>query len=167
MGSKQFRDCCQHVAFTGHRPNRISWWSGLWLRGRIRRLMKRIQSKKPKPTLYCGLAEGADMMAAKIALKLGWSIVAVLPAQDMYPPKNRKKADRQRIRILKKAIEVRVIKSDESEPAPYRQAAKVMLAQSDCLIAVHDGGQSAGPGGTHDVISMARLRAMSIYEILI
>ena len=167
MGSKPIRDCCQHVAFTGHRPNRISWWAGLWLPGRIRRLMKKIQSDKPKPTLYCGLAEGADLMAARIAQKLGWSIVAVLPAQDSHPPKNRKKSDRQRIRILKRAVDVRVIKPDQSEPEPYRSAAKVMLSESDCLIAVHDGGKSAGPGGTHDVISMARLRAMSIYEIRI
>ena len=158
---------CAHVAFTGHRPHRISWWAGLWLPGRLERLLKQFETEGTVPTLYCGLAAGADLIAVRIALKRGWRVVAILPAKEL-PYRGRPLQGKWYKRFkhaMKTASEIHVANTDQMVSDPYRAAAVMMLGFAECLIAVHDGGVAEGPGGTHDVMSIARQRGMKVHEL--
>ncbi len=68
-----------NIAITGHRDlldNEMPLYTE-----KVTELIKEIQEKYPNTTIQIltGMAEGADILCAKIALDLGCSLVAVLP----------------------------------------------------------------------------------------
>jgi hypothetical protein len=109
-------------------------------------------------TLLSGLAEGADRMAATAALEIRYSLAAVLPyfaeeyEHDFVGPDSivdfrRLVAAAQRVLILDG-------KRHASQLA-YEAVGLTILGNCDLLLAVWDGGPSAGRGGTTDLIERA------------
>ncbi|MBB3726510.1 hypothetical protein [Nonomuraea dietziae] len=101
------------------------------------------------------LAEGADQIFAAETIAAGGELRAVLPARryrDSLPAAARRTYDL----LLGKASQVVLLPFDEAGVPAYLAAAKAMLEAADELVAVWDGGPPAGPGGTADVVAMAR-----------
>jgi hypothetical protein len=121
-----------------------------------------------RPVLVSGLAEGADRLAAFVALGRGWSLRAILAF-----PRARFEQDFQapfalgEFRALLDAAEA-IEEPKQSAQARrraedgYHAVAQRLLALSDVLIAVWDGEGSRGPGGAVEVIERARARGIPI-----
>lgn len=117
------------------------------------------------PTLVSGLAEGADRLVAERALALGWRLVGVLalPA-DEFAKDFASEASRSEFRRLLGRCAQVIEASPPGTPRPqcYANVAERIIAMSDWLVALWDGGPAAGSGGTADVV--ARFLAHSLHS---
>jgi len=130
-----------------------------------------LYSAKP-PTLRAisPLAEGSDRMFAEGAIDLGYELVCPFPfhqeefEKDFKPPQSLEPNSLERFRgLLDRAraqgssgLTTFELDGDRSnEGQAYGAGGRVVLNQSDLLIAVWDGGQSAGAGGTVDTLKQA------------
>jgi hypothetical protein len=111
------------------------------------------------------LAEGTDRMFAEEAIALGFKVLCPMPfsqvefEKDFLPPNTLEEHSRDRFRgLLKQASENAGLTTFELDgersaaQAAYGAAGRVVLNQSDLLVAVWDGGKPAGGGGTVETI---------------
>lgn len=123
---------------------------------------KLLYTAKP-PTLRVAspLAEGADRMLAEEAISLGYQLFCPMPfsqeeyEEDFLPPNSQEDQSRERFRSLlllaRKGAGLTTFELDGERTAAadaYGVAGRLVLNQSDLLIAVWDGGEPAGGGGT-------------------
>ena len=105
--------------------------------------------------LLTGLAEGADRLVARCAIKSGWRIGAVLPLeQSDYETDFASEASREDFReLLAQSAWIRVVNADASpRPACYRIQGEWLAQYSQKLLALWDGKDGNGEGGTADVV---------------
>lgn len=107
------------------------------------------------------LAEGADRLVADRALAIGGiKLIAILPMPiEIYQEDFQSSSSRVEFHDLLQhadaVIELpRTIKREES----YRDAGEYLVAHCDVLIAIWDGLPARGPGGTAEVVALARDR---------
>jgi hypothetical protein len=106
------------------------------------------------------LAEGSDRLFAAAALDLGYSLCTPMPffqaefEKDFGPPDGISVAE---FRALLARAETRfeLDGSRNDAPAAYAAAGRVVLNQSDLLVAVWDGDDSRGQGGTAETLHEA------------
>jgi hypothetical protein len=112
-----------------------------------------------------GLAEGADWLAAEVALEHGLELIAVLPMpQEDYEQDFTTSETLNRLRALvNKAAEVRIaplaseIADSTSRDARYESLGIYLAQHAQCLYALWDGKEDNPlPGGTADVVRLCR-----------
>ena len=115
--------------------------------------------------LLSPLAEGADRILAKRAIAIdGTKLIAVLPFppeiyQEDFRSPSSKKEFRDLLRLADEIIELpKNVNRDES----YWIAGKYIVAHCDVLIALWDGQPARGPGGTAEVVALARDRDLPL-----
>jgi hypothetical protein len=108
--------------------------------------------------LVSSLAEGADRIAAQAGLAAGFRFESVLPfdkaeyVKDFVAPESRAEFDE----LLGSASSVFALDGNGDERArAYEAAGFVMLANIDLLLAIWDGQEAAGVGGTAQIVSHA------------
>jgi hypothetical protein len=122
----------------------------------------------PVLTALSPLAEGADRIFAEEALRCGYRLTCVMPfhreefSRDFAGPDAYEEASLARFdSILVQAENAGILTSFELDGRrdwaheAYAHAGRVVLNQSDLLLAVWDGGASNGIGGTFDTIQQA------------
>ena len=111
----------------------------------------------PVVKLTSSLAEGADVIAAEAALECGMGISACLPfaaqtyAQDFTPERW---ADSQRLIEASESV-MELGEQLGGNTTAYEAAGRIVMAQSDILIAVWDGDPAKGRGGTAQIVTEA------------
>jgi hypothetical protein len=160
-----------HVSVTGHRPNRMPerQWRGI--KRNLAKAMAKIESENPgRPlVLVTGLAEGADRLAAFVALGRGWSLHAILAFHRSRFEKDF--PDPYAIGEFRALLEAsaKVEEPDKrwhARKAPergYEAVGEQLLKLSDILIAIWDGKASRGKGGTVEVIKEAQGKNIPVY----
>lgn len=160
------------VGVTGHRPNRLQMADDTNLAASIRQVLLAIHSaakaaaiEPVKCVILSSLAEGADRIAATIALEhdLGFQLEVPLPM-----PKAEYEADfetdtsKAEFRsLLSKATSCYVLPSSSTDRSlSYLAAGEMILAQCDLLLGISDGEESAGIGGTSDMLGRAQAQAI-------
>ncbi len=126
--------------------------------------------RPPVVRIVSPLAEGTDRICVEEALELGYQLVCPMPfsqdefEKDFDPPHALEANSRQHFQgLLKRAKEGAGLTKFELDgkraafSEAYGAAGRVVLNQSDLLIAVWDGGKAAGIGGTVDTIQQALL----------
>lgn len=109
------------------------------------------------------LAEGGDRIVAEEALRADWQLDVVLPfarqdyEQDFTTPESRSGFARlvQRARAVFE-IETPWLEGDRS--VAYETAGHIMLDHSDLVVAIWDGQDSGGRGGTREIMDEASRR---------
>jgi hypothetical protein len=117
------------------------------------------------------LAEGSDRMFAEAAIDLGYELLCPMPfvqaefENDFLPQKAletdslarfRGLLERARTRRMQNPLSVFELDGDRAaEAKAYGAAGRVVLNQSDLIIAVWDGGKAAGGGGTVETLRRA------------
>lgn len=111
----------------------------------------------PEVKLVTSLAEGADVLASEAALEAGAALSACLPfpvetyARDFGPEEWERTAA-----LIERADTVMALSEySGSDEAGYEMAGRLVLSQSDILIAVWDGQAARGRGGTTQVVAEA------------
>jgi hypothetical protein len=134
--------------------------------GPARRLY--VAEAAPVLTAVSPLAEGADRIFAEEALERGYRLTCVMPfhrdefRRDFAAPDSSEMDSAARFdAILARAEGAGALTSFEldgrrdRENEAYSQAGRVVLNQSDLLVAVWDGGSTNGVGGTFETILQA------------
>lgn len=152
------------VGVTGHRPNRLPETAWGRIRADLAQVMAEIEAENPgrRPVLLSGLAEGADRLAAFVALGRGWWLHAILAfhrtrfEQDF--PLHAAVGEFRALLAAATELTEPGRKAHIGKPPEdgYAAAGRRLLARSDVLIAVWDGEGSRGKGGTVEVIEQAR-----------
>ena len=125
-------------------------------------------SDPPRLRLISPLAEGADPLAARVALAKGHAVDAVLPfdrlayAEDFAPGTPREDF----AALLGQATSVLELPGSRDAPlAAYVMAGRTTIAHCDLLIAVWDGAHPRGRGGTAEVVEIALLEGRPILHL--
>lgn len=159
-----------YVGVTGHRPNRMPERHWVRIKKDLAKVMAEIEAERRgrRPLLLSGLAEGADRLAAGIALGLGWPLRAILAFH-----RTRFEADFPEPFAIGEFRALLAASDTVEEPKKgaflrrppedgYDAVGRRMLDLSHVLIAVWDGEGSRGKGGTVDVIEQARARGIPV-----
>ena len=166
---------CISFGLTGHRPDRLGQENLANVRGAIDRLLASIEAQFPQHParafrLVTALAEGADAIGAEVAIARGWRLDLVLPffrdeyAEDFAVGAPRDEFERD-LAQAQSVLELDGRSGAGDRNRAYERAGRVMLAQSDVLIAVWDGGPSRGRGGAPQVIAEAVLEGIAVVHL--
>lgn len=123
---------------------------------------------EPRLLLHTGMASGSDQIAAKSARSSGYLVRAVLPFE---PDEYRKDfAAGKELRRFEKALaaadEVHALPGDRSDlSAAYVEVGQSVVGKADVLIAIWDGEEARGPGGTAHVVQMALDASVPVIHI--
>ena len=123
---------------------------------------------EPRLQFLSPLADGADQIAAEIALDLGLSLHAVLPfARDAYRAELGGDAPATQFdALIAKADNVLELPGDsERDFEAYVMAGRATVAHCDVLIAVWDGLAARGRGGTGEVVELAIARGTPVIHL--
>ncbi len=114
--------------------------------------------------LVCGMAEGADTLAAEVALDMGIGVVAVLPMPQKLYEADFDSAAANHLRELLAHPEISVLEmplpagreesdleDQDARDDQYKLLADYIVRRSNVLVAIWDGVAAAMPGGTSDV----------------
>jgi hypothetical protein len=131
-----------------------------------------IYSKEaPAVLLISALAIGADTLAAELALERKWHLAVAMPFfEEAYERDFVKEAAPAFKAMLERArAEGAVVELDNDDPQQrpqgYLQSGRFMLRHCDLMLAIWNGGPSAGVGGTGDVIAEARAMNIPIVKV--
>ena len=123
---------------------------------------------RPLFRIVSSLAEGADRILTEEALAKGFELFAPLPfgvddyATDFVNPDSR----RTYLELLRRAVSVLELDGERRRSGEaYRAAGRLMLDQADLVVAVWDGEEAAGIGGTGGVVEEAAERGVPVVVI--
>ena len=125
-------------------------------------------SDAPAMRLVTPLAEGADQLAAELALAAGYRIEAVLPLPrddytDDFVAANTGARFATLLGQARCALELPTLPAGRADS--YALAGRAMLAHSDVVIALWDGAPARGPGGTADIVARALRQGLPVIHI--
>ncbi len=164
------------VGVTGHRLNKLSRTEVDRLKHEVHRLFTALRRgiadipgmaegagrKPPALRVVSPLAEGADRIVAETALEQDAELIALLPfARSEYVQDFDSAASRAEFAaLLERAtnvIELGGARETESDrETAYAEVGAMVVARSDVLIALWDGEEAAGTGGTAQIVRLAQ-----------
>ena len=122
----------------------------------------------PRLRFVSPIADGADQIAAELALELGWQLQAIVPfARDQYRESLANHGARERFdALLNRSNCLLELPGDPDDSLDaYVMAGRSTIAHCDILIAVWDGKPPRGRGGTADVVQGALTRGTAIVHV--
>ena len=124
----------------------------------------------PELRLHTPLATGSDQLAATSAHDRGFYVRALLPfAPDVYCKDFAEGDERDEfVKQLNAAYEsfaLPGLRSDQDEA--YVMVGKAVIAAADILIAIWDGGEGNGPGGTAHVVDLALRGGVPVIHVTV
>lgn len=171
------------IGVTGHRPAVLAEADTAELAGRVTAMFAAIDAamagicagdgREPHITLVTCGAAGADTLAIACARARGWAHETILPfpeaenALDFADGAEREAyrhdlATSRRVFVLDGSRRggavppaARSARGDSADAQAYERAGRVLLAQSDLLVGIWNGGSPGGAGGTAHVIAEA------------
>ena len=176
------------VGVTGHRPNKLQSADEPLLRNQIRTALLSLKEittglhhsaralylpEPPVLRVISPLAEGSDRFVADVGLALGFELQCPLPfPREEYEKDFESEDSRERFHeLLGQATAVleldgsrNTIESPDLESRSYEAAGRVVLNQSDVMIAIWDG-DSGKKGGTAQMVTEAALLGIPIIWI--
>lgn len=144
---------------SGHREEALQDADLDLLRGRVDGVLG-VLSARRWGVLVSGLAEGADRLVARRALRTGWTLRSLLPFtpdryEDDFASADSRAAFR---RLLAQSSSIEIapgVEGGDDRDGPYAVQGRILVARISVLIAVWDGQPARGPGGTGDVVEHA------------
>lgn len=118
--------------------------------------------------LHTPLATGADQIAAKSARSSGYFVRAVLPFEADEYRKDFAPGDEldQFERALDAADEVVALPGDRTDAeGAYVQVGQSLIDAADVIVAIWDGEEGHGPGGTAHVVELAMQSAVPVIHV--
>ena len=171
------------VGVTGHRADVLPAGSVPVLRERVRDVLQQIEQSgrallaaernsfalfEPRLRFVSPIADGADQIAAEVAIELGWELQAILPFEKMqYRASLANHGARERFdALLEQADCLLELPGDPSFGLDaYVMTGRATVSHSDVLIAIWDGLPPRGRGGTGEVVQLALTRGTAIVHV--
>ncbi|HEY4071332.1 MAG TPA: hypothetical protein VGM04_07235, partial [Sphingomicrobium sp.] len=171
------------VGVTGHRAEVLAEGDVDRLRERVRETLVLIEQSgrdllererdcfAPGPLqmrFVSPVADGADQIAAELALELGWQLHAILPfSRDVYRASLANDSARERFDSLieRSACLLELPGDPDDSLDAYIMTGRATVSHCDLLIAVWDGKPPRGRGGTGEVVQLALTRGTAIIHV--
>ena len=171
------------VGVTGHRAEVLPEDSVPVLRERIRDVLRLIEESgrdlleserdcfadaEPRLRFVSPVADGADQLAAELALELGWELQAILPFERAaYRASLANHGARERFdALLARSTCLLELPGDPDHGLDaYVMTGRATVAHCDVLIAVWDGLPPRGRGGTGEVVQLALTEGTAIVHV--
>jgi hypothetical protein len=160
------------VGVTGHRPERLGEANVPALREAVAMVFSAIEAAAGEEPftirLVSALAEGADSIAADEALARNWTLDVVLPflSADYAADFDIGDVQDAHVQRLARASAVFELPGERNcEDIAYERAGRVVLAQSDLLVALWDNGPVRGRGGAAQIVAEAVLHGVPVIQI--
>ena len=171
------------VGVTGHRADMIPDDAATALRERIREILMLVASAgadlldRERDCFAQGpcqhrfvspVADGADQIAAEVALDLGWELQVVLPFERAkYRSSLANHGARERFdALIERSAGLLELPGDPDDSLDaYVMTGRATVAHCDLLIAVWDGRPPRGRGGTGEVVQFALARGTAIVHV--
>lgn len=171
------------VGVTGHRAEVLPDDSLPLLRERIRDVLEQVKecgaalhalerdcfADRPLQLRFVSpIADGADQIAAEVALELGWELQAILPfGRNSYRASLASDAARNRFDdLLARSTCLLELPGDPGHALDaYVMTGRATVAHCDVLIAIWDGLPPRGRGGTGEVVQLALTRGTAILHV--
>jgi hypothetical protein len=147
-----------NVGVTGHQYRSTIDWS--WVSHAVRVELSKLTGVTQ---LFSSLATGSDQIAASVALDLNIPVTAVLPLEGYDKFFSGHDLVNYR-RLLGRCQTVQLHWKGSPERA-FFEAGKFVVDNSDTLLAVWDGENAEGLGGTGDVVEYAKPRSKMIVHL--
>ena len=162
-----------NVGVTGHRWNRLRHTDLEALRASVRGALERLAQSAPGQPMriVSPLAEGADRIVAEEAEALGWQLQSALPFPQADYEKDFATEDSRREfrRLLESSARVDELRgsrdSKDSRDSAYSAVGRLVLDSCDVLLAVWDGADARGEGGTAQIVREAGERGVPVVWI--
>lgn len=171
------------IGIVGHRPNRLPKAARAKVEAEIGEALRLVREAAqsalarhsgvfadPPPVLrvISPLAEGADRIAADAALDAGYKLTAILP----FPAAEYEQdfADDSSLehyrRLLARADAVLELPGERTGGSrAYEVAGHTLIDNADILLAVWDGGVTAGRGGTTEMVEHAAREGLPVMHV--
>jgi hypothetical protein len=146
------------LGFTGHQRLSREAWS--WAEGALRSLIHVLHPSKG----LSSLAVGTDQLFARVVLDLECDLVVVRPFPDYERTFEASDLVEYR-RLVANALEVVDLPWAGTDEQSYMNAGSWIVAHCDQLVAVWNGQQAAGLGGTGDVVTLARESGVRVWHL--
>ena len=171
------------VGVTGHRAEVVEAGDVARLRERVRQTLLLIEeggrallererecfaAGAPRLRFVSPIADGADQIAAELALELGWELQAILPfAREHYRESLANHGARERFDwLLGRSTCLLELPGDPADSMDaYVMTGRATVAHCDVLIAIWDGKPPRGRGGTAEVVQLALTRGTAIVHV--
>jgi hypothetical protein len=171
------------VGVTGHRADVLPAGSIPLLAERIRDVLQRIEQSgrellaaerdcfapsPPRLRFVSPVADGADQIAAEVALELGWELQAILPFERAaYRASLANHGARERFdSLIERATCLLELPGDPDHGLDaYVMTGRATVAHCDVLVAIWDGLPPRGRGGTGEVVQLALTRGTAIIHV--
>ncbi|MXO94940.1 hypothetical protein GRI34_00725 [Erythrobacter aquimaris] len=170
------------IGITGHRPPRLPRERNEAVRhgcedifARAKTALQDIYERNrdvfsddaPVVRLVSAMATGADTVAAEAALTQGLPLSACLPFRKDDYARDFEPSEWAQTQALIEAAEstVELVDHQSGDPGAYEAVGRLVLAQSDILIAVWDGDAARGRGGTTEVVAQAVASHMPVIHV--
>lgn len=124
------------------------------VREAIRAVLSEVRAKHPDTIACSALAPGADTLFAEAALELGMPLEVVVPFSGY--PLDLSGEERRRFDALLARATVTELHLDGPSGAAYVAAGMWVIERSQLLVAVWDGDEAQGMGGTAEIVARAR-----------
>jgi len=102
------------------------------------------------------LAIGADTLVAEYFLGVGATLVAVIPCANYTDTFEDESAKGRYLQLLRRAERVITLPYEDPTDEAFLEAGFRVVEESNLILAVWDGEQARGLGGTADVVRHAR-----------
>ena len=158
------RVCC---GITGHRK----LFSPETLEEKVKEALIQIKQNLPKKIqreILSPLAEGADRLAVKVILEEPDAILRVvlpLPVEGYLQDFSNTRSEDEFKSYLNQAEEIIYLPPVENRNEAYRNAGYYVVDNCDILIALWDGKEAKGLGGTAEIVAYARKRGLPLIWI--
>jgi hypothetical protein len=171
------------VGVTGHRAEVLEAGDVERLRERVKQTLLMIEEAgralvererdcfavgPPRLRFISPIADGADQIAAELAIELGWELQAISPfTRGHYRDSLANHGARERFDTLVEGANCLLQLPGDPDDSidAYVMAGRATVAHCDVLIAVWDGKPPRGRGGTGEVVQLALTRGTAIVHV--
>ena len=115
--------------------------------------------------IMSSLAEGADRLVVHRAIRSGIRRLVVslpLPRDEYLKDFDSQESRKEFLQLVDTAEQVREPSPTQTRADAYAAAGAFVLDHSDALVAIWDGKEAQGQGGTADIVAKARLKGLPI-----
>ena len=174
---------CLTIGVTGHRDHKLVGADMSGVTANVERMLSQLQealavvgkqhhsafsSDAPELRMVSALADGADTMVTKAALAAGWRVDACLPfPREQYANDFSVTAHHDDfVALLDKVTATFELPGNHgAATAAYEVVGRLVLEQCDVLMALWDGDQNRGRGGTSRVVADAVARHIPVIHL--
>ena len=129
------------------------------------RIIEVLRSVPGKFIGVSSLASGADQLFAKIVVRMGAELHVVIPCAKYESTFTDKRALNRYHRLLERADKVEVLNHNGPSQSAFLHAGHRVVDLSQMVVAVWDGLNARGKGGTADIVRYAHERAKEVVVV--